>query len=450
LLLSDNVSYNAEEPPPTSFANSTEQLGRPKVQVGLKVFKLKGICPEKNEVSVTSRISRYWYDPRLSIGSLKEAEQVATVIGKDGAEKRLKAVAINPSEIWTPDVDLVEKTSGFQESCSTVAAVLFDKEEIKAILNNTDIPYNLQWVTECTLTFKCHIDMKNFPYDIHNCAMTLAPSADISYDTIVYDEPTAELDTTAFRVEIHYNSTVDTNTLLPGGLAVTRQGVQFNLLLVRIPHFFVVNLLFPMILLVVIGWFSFFTPIESHDRMSYSVTLLLAAMAVQFITAGFRPQEDADGFIDEFMIACYGMISTPILESAYLYRVLALTDREAEKFDENSVERREIELRGRERVLFTERIMRVLYPVVYIILMALVCFKRGRIRSGSNAVTVFMFATGPGCLVIFCFSVWTWIQRGPCTRAQLDATFCATCRQYEDDEIREQLDGLQDDAEAAP
>jgi hypothetical protein len=285
--------------------------------------------------------------------------------------------------------------------------------------------------------------MKNFPYDIHNCAMTLAPSADISYDTIVYDEPTAELDTTAFRVQIHYNSTVDTNTLLPGELAVTRQGVQFNLLLVRIPHYFAVNLLFPMVLLVVIGWFSFFTPIGSHDRMSYSVTLLLAAMAVQFITAGFRPQEDADGFIDEFMIACYGMISTPILESAYLYRVLALTDREAEKFDENSVERREIELRGRERVLFTERIMRVLYPVVYIILMALVCFKRGWIRSGSNAVTVFMFATGPGCLVIFCFSVWTWIQRGPCTRAQLDETFCATCRQYEDDEIREQLDGLQ-------
>jgi hypothetical protein len=69
------------------------------------------------------------------------------------------------------------------------------------------------------------------------------------------------------------------------------QAIRKVVIFDRAPEYFVLNFLTPTIILVFMEWFTFLIPLDKADRVAYGVTLLLANVATQFITADRRPPE---------------------------------------------------------------------------------------------------------------------------------------------------------------
>jgi hypothetical protein len=367
-----------------------------------------------NIVTLTADVWRYWFDQRLSAGGQR--------------------VAVNPAEIWTPDVDLVEKVNNFQESCSTTRALLLSDEYVERLPRNMT-RYNVFWTQTCVLPVKCHIVMEEFPFDTHTCNLTFTPWTDPSYVLLPANMSAADLITQEFEIKLDtHKETIITKLPLPGGQEdVDATGIRFFASISRYSRYYMLNLVYPTIMMVVLSWFVFFTPITKSDRLAYSVTLLLAAMAVQFITADRRPAEASDGWIDKLMTGSYILIIIPILETSILFRIESWIEHrvdhevDCEDTSRSAKERLHVMALGHDSIRMFDRIARVMYPMLVALFMLFLfgpgspALQKRHDNEAPLSVSMVSLAvfTIPVLCVIFWFSLMSWIRLGPHTRRQL-------------------------------
>jgi hypothetical protein len=228
---------------------------------------------------------------------------------------------------------------------------------------------------------------------------------------------------------------------LPGGDDMRSTGIRYFIHISRYSRFYMLNLVYPMTMMVVLSWLVFFTPITKSDRLAYSVTLLLAAMAVQFITADKRPAEANDGWIDRFMTGAYILIIIPIVETSILFRLEASIEHqvdqsELEDFDPSvsrPIEKGRINIlaSGHSRIRMIDRMARVMYPIL-IALFGIIMFgpaspffetrHEQKPEVSLSVITLVVFSV-PLFALMFWFSLKSWINLGPHTRNQLTSAF---------------------------
>ncbi|CAK0848595.1 unnamed protein product [Prorocentrum cordatum] len=211
--------------------------------------------------------------------------------------------------------------------------------------------YNLFWADTCVLPVKCHI-----------AAASLGGGDQREEYETMLDE---------------HKEAVAVALPMPGGAEASSSPLNLSLTSSRC----MLNLICPTLMMVVLSWFVFFTPVAKSDRLAYSVTLLLAAMAVQFITADKRPAEQYDGWIDKLMSGAYIMIILPIVETAFLFRIEARIEASMEQYSADETrthhERLSLLANGHNRIRMVDRICRVAYPI------AIVLFLLGLFGPGS-------------------------------------------------------------------
>ncbi|CAC5415515.1 unnamed protein product [Mytilus coruscus] len=130
----------------------------------------------------------------------------------------------------------------------------------------------------CTSVLKttCHTDVTFYPLDTHKCNVTVVAGSliqDIKLQTTI---STILTDYTYSNSEWSISSNVRNSSDTPVS------GVDFIIILSRKPTFLMVNLLFPVMVITILNGMSFLVPIESGERLSFGISLLL--MFIVFLT----------------------------------------------------------------------------------------------------------------------------------------------------------------------
>lgn len=135
----------------------------------------------------------------------------------------------------------------------------------------------------------CSVDLRAFPWDVQTCKfifvvygywkneVRLLPGQD-SIDLSMY-ESNGEWVLLSSRVyqKIHPNKSI----------------LVFEMIMKRRPEFFVVNIFLPILALSILNLFVFIVPIDSGERISFSLTLLLStAVFITLISENLPPSAE--------------------------------------------------------------------------------------------------------------------------------------------------------------
>ncbi|KAL4222797.1 Neuronal acetylcholine receptor subunit alpha-7 [Mactra antiquata] len=165
---------------------------------------------------------------------------------------------IESQKVWTPNLVLVNTVKDIKK-------IGFDDDWlIVKYLHNGSARY----LPGGILSAKCDVDMTFFPWDKHVCPlqfstwdyeyMKITPISDQLFLEFYKPSGTWNLVSTDFEPIVEF------------------QLFYVNLTFSRKPLFMVVNVILPIVLMALISTVVFYIPIDSGERISYSITMLLA------------------------------------------------------------------------------------------------------------------------------------------------------------------------------
>jgi len=372
--------YNLEEvPTPLGPGGDAVEL-----EVGVNSFPYDFPKPDciAGKIELPLRVWIYWYDPRLVF-----PVEVSNRTGVAGS-----SVSIDPGAIWTPDLEVSERMG--QQECTEGPAVLYDLAfSEQHPLVDRGFKYNVMWPRSCTMTTRCDCNLVNFPFDEHTCNITWIPLAERGYKVVdaghLPDVSTVprladgsgdykmgpKIDSVEFTYwfltdgspTVQYFDRIAPKFHTLGERQANRKLIHFQ----RAPEYFVVNFLCPTMILVFMEWFTFLVPLEKADRVAYGVTLLLANIATQFITADRRPPEKSNTWIDLFSAASLILIVYPILITVILLRYSEFLGRKVRNItDPEKKEAYESHVNG--LIAGVDRVSRLSYPIIVVVVYAYV------------------------------------------------------------------------------
>ncbi|KAL4222789.1 hypothetical protein ACF0H5_018829 [Mactra antiquata] len=172
----------------------------------------------------------------------------------------LQTVEFESHQVWTPMFVLVNtvqdiKKFGFGDDWLYV---------------NYDNYGSAKFYPGGVLSARCDVDVTYFPLDSHKCNLQIS----------TWDASNNYMNITPMSEELllkYYAPNGKWNLIYTAVVPVKEHNV-FNtyLTLARKPRFVIVNVILPVVFMALISTIVFFIPVESGERVSYSITMLLA------------------------------------------------------------------------------------------------------------------------------------------------------------------------------
>ncbi|XP_065065748.1 neuronal acetylcholine receptor subunit alpha-5-like [Rhopilema esculentum] len=198
----------------------------------------------------------------------------------------IKSVQVDGKLMWTPDIVL------YNNADSEFSGGL-DKYKTRVILYSDGSHY---WLSPSTFTSTCKIDITYFPFDKQICSL--------KYGSWAYDSSGINMmaDNRPVVTSQYINSS---EWEIVEGLK-TRNSVKYaccpypyldvtvKLVLKRKPLYYIFNVITPCLVLAVTILFGFFLPPESGERISLTITILLAvAVFLQLVSDSLPRNSDS-------------------------------------------------------------------------------------------------------------------------------------------------------------
>ncbi|VDI40109.1 Hypothetical predicted protein [Mytilus galloprovincialis] len=178
--------------------------------------------------------------------------------------------------VWVPDITLYDNAD----------PVLSGLKDYRANLNQEgELKYNFPSL----ITSVCALDIRYFPFDFQVCSLTLGSWAYNGWDinvthstdkielqSYIENSEWSLLDAFITRVEPLYDG-------------VPFPTVKFHLKLKRKPLFYIVNVVFPCLLITFVAVLGFLLPPDSGEKISLQVTVLLSLAVFQLVILDMIP-----------------------------------------------------------------------------------------------------------------------------------------------------------------
>ena len=185
------------------------------------------------------------------------------------------------NSIWMPSINLLN-------SLEINRVALTDMDTKYPILVNSSGEVN--WILPATLFTSCSMDMTYFPNDEQTCNFY------ISFNGYTWKDAQFVTDT-AMNDTIPINVTDGQWTFVNYAMGtgrfpfirVDKSGMGITVTLKRLPEFFTIHLLFPTTSLSFLNVIVFILPVESGEKVSYSITVLLSVMLYQSSASSYLP-----------------------------------------------------------------------------------------------------------------------------------------------------------------
>lgn len=241
--------------------------------VGIKEFdEVNGMF------SVTGFFQVTWQDSRLRWNSSDYGD--------------LQTLELPERKTWIPNISLLNPYVRVERIAKGVSPVRYSSSGIAV------------WLPGDVLSSRCEVDVTKYPFDTQTCRLLFGcwgyPSS-----SIVVQAPNPKVGTFYF-IEHDTWEIVQQRVETVSDLFLTY--VSVDITMKRHPGFAVINVVLPLIFFGLMNIFVFILPIESGERLSYCVTVLLAIAVFLTIVEQNLPQtSDPISILSYYVLANLGM-----------------------------------------------------------------------------------------------------------------------------------------------
>eukprot|EP00929_Paragymnodinium_shiwhaense_P118283 TRINITY_DN90218_c0_g1_i1.p1 TRINITY_DN90218_c0_g1~~TRINITY_DN90218_c0_g1_i1.p1 ORF type:complete len:535 (-),score=46.60 TRINITY_DN90218_c0_g1_i1:431-2035(-) len=308
--------YDPDSPPPN--LNGVSPLA---VQVGLTINSLSyDIIAGQLHIQAWFRME--WLDTRLNYSA---AEYFGPQF--DPTTTYLPVETLDDIEglLWAPDIHCTSAPS-FMGAFQSSAAYIYGVESPGM---RAEKPWNVLWSRPGEFSAACKLrDLSMFPFDTQKCElhfeswqfdsrfMRVFPTGQEGFQTIVSRPSSNEYRLRTYDItqqEIFYSA----NNANFSSMTVT-------LHLDRMPNYYLLNAIMPMVLMVFLSALTFWIPVNpdysgSGERLAYSITSLLTIIAVVLFTATKRPESEETTWLDRLQASCISMVFVTVVETCFVF-----------------------------------------------------------------------------------------------------------------------------------
>ena len=242
----------------TDFRPLTEQNEAIKVNVTLQMMLLEDFDDVNNVVKIASLVYLTWVDQMLVW---------------DPVDYNITRFKLPTDQIWLPHL---------------ISSTVEDVKFIKNTYNRVTIDHKgtVTWIPIAISTFGCLVDVSNYPFDSHQCTFHLNPYG--------YQNDNIKLILANDQMISPYAGQNREWEIISGKGFTYHEGMQTSLVwtlhIKRRHEYVLVTIIIPITLLVVLSPFVFLMPINSGERVSYSITVLLAFSVYMTVVSENMPK----------------------------------------------------------------------------------------------------------------------------------------------------------------
>ncbi|KAF4087028.1 hypothetical protein AMELA_G00090840 [Ameiurus melas] len=249
------------------------------VTVGLQLIQLISVDEVNQIVTTNVRLKQQWKDVNLQWNP----EEYSGI----------KKIRVPCTDIWRPDLVLYNNADG------DFAIV----HETKVLLEYTGM---ITWNPPAIFKSYCEIIVLHFPFDLQNCSMKLGTwTFDGNLVVINPDSDRPDLsnfmesgewvmkDYRSWKHWVYYACCQDTPYL----------DITYHFLLLRLPLYFIVNVIIPCILFSFLTGLVFYLPTDSGEKMTLSISVLLSLTVFLLVIVELIPStSSAVPLIGKYML----------------------------------------------------------------------------------------------------------------------------------------------------
>uniref|UniRef100_A0A3Q3FR77 Cholinergic receptor nicotinic alpha 1 subunit n=1 Tax=Labrus bergylta TaxID=56723 RepID=A0A3Q3FR77_9LABR len=267
------TGYNKVVRPVTHFKDPVV------VTVGLQLIQLISVDEVNQIVSSNVRLKQKWKDVNL--------------IWNPEDYGGIKKIRVPSTDIWRPDLVLYNNADG------DFAIV----HETKVLLEYTGM---ITWNPPAIFKSYCEIIVLHFPFDLQNCSMKLGTwSYDGNLVVVNADSDRPDLsnfmesgewvmkDFRSWKHWVYYACCPDTPYL----------DITYHFLMLRLPLYFIVNVIIPCMLFSFLTGLVFYLPTDSGEKMTLSISVLLSLTVFLLVIVELIPStSSAVPLIGKYML----------------------------------------------------------------------------------------------------------------------------------------------------
>lgn len=204
----------------------------------------------------------------------------------------LQILELPERKTWIPNVSLLNPFIRVERIAKGVSPVRYSSSGVAV------------WLPGDVLSSRCEVDVTKYPFDTQTCRMLFGcwgyPSS-----SIVVQAPNP-------KVGIFYFIEHDTWEIVHQRVNTVSDifltYVSVDITMKRHPGFAVINVVVPLIFFGLMNIFVFILPIESGERLSYCVTVLLAiAVFLTIVEQNLPPTSDPISILSYYVLVNLGM-----------------------------------------------------------------------------------------------------------------------------------------------
>jgi len=296
------------------------------VQLGLSVKSMKfDIIDAHITLSYWLRLA--WLDTRLYYDG---TDMFGSGFAQNSSYLPMKVSNGDTPNLWVPDIMSMNSTDAAAQQFGTALpeAFLYAQQHVTA-----EKPYNVLLSRPVQMSAYCRPSLGMFPFDTQTCRLHFASwTLNSKYlkmalmgghgfqSTVVFPDSN-EYEWLTARAGSDF---VVKDTVYDAAGTDGWSEVIMTVNLKRLPMYYVVNAILPMLMTVILSSFAFWMPINpsmpgSGERLGYSITCLLTIVAVGLFTADKRPMVGETTWMDRWISACLLYTAVPVVETVGVF-----------------------------------------------------------------------------------------------------------------------------------
>jgi hypothetical protein len=217
------------------------------------------------------------------------------------------------SDVWTPDIRLINQGGQLLS--------------VRCTSSEDEVTYNDKGDAYCFIAHQfvisCSPNMFKFPFDEHKCSLQFQPK-DIESE-ILLETPTLESDIDFVDTFLQWKL-IPLNFEMSKAPKLPLTKVTYYVLLQRNPYFLLINVVLPNYVLGVVHLLVFYLPIETGERISYSITIYLALVVFMSNISSMLPQTSNPISVFNVMLFTQLFFSSCIMAAVIFISRLYYTD----------------------------------------------------------------------------------------------------------------------------
>eukprot|EP00915_Cephaloidophora_sp_WS-2016_P008088 GHVH01011178.1.p1 GENE.GHVH01011178.1~~GHVH01011178.1.p1 ORF type:complete len:583 (+),score=69.50 GHVH01011178.1:52-1800(+) len=329
--------------PPFSTCKGCPSEGIVEIGMSMKFMKNLGIQASNGNLNFVVWLRFFWNDPRLAYHGSDYFEDwdpfvdsVSVYTGPDGI-------------IWYPDVTLLNGVYSNIDEVSnwSFKAQVYDSKFLDSY------GWNVFWSRMLVLKTRCTVNYERFPFDTQLCTFVFAPWT-WAYRTELFiifagfpnvvevgysDSLTSEnFELTNDNIMVFHTTNASRSCTSSGATLLCKPEVEkvaYVLRMRRLPHYFNINLIWPLTTMMFFSYLTFWLPFRVYDRVCLTVMVLFTVFSIMSVLVADRPPYEFQTWLDDFISGTTILCMLPAFETILLTRASDIVSRHKEMVIDN-------------------------------------------------------------------------------------------------------------------